>query len=196
MEREQNTDHPVKVFLADDHTLFRKGLAGLLGAYGGLEIIAEVPNDGAALTLVQEHKPDVVVMQVQMPFERSKKSLLKMREISPQPKAVIVTMFEDPRYLRELMNLGASAYLIMRWLRVSEIVLGWPSRTFSLSIKMPQAVARSFASLPLLTSLASSRTFSMNWPVYSMRLSRLRSIRRSIASMGVRWIGVRPRRLA
>ena len=45
MEREQNTDHPVEVFLADDHTLFREGLAGLLGAYGGLEIIAEVSND-------------------------------------------------------------------------------------------------------------------------------------------------------
>ena len=112
MEREQNTDHPVKVLLADDHTLFREGLAGLLGAYGGLEIIAEVPNDGAALTLVQEHKPDVVVMQVQMLFERAKASLLKMREISLEPKAVIVTMFEDPRYVRELMNLGASAYLI------------------------------------------------------------------------------------
>ena len=47
-----------------------------------------------------------------MPFERAKESLLKMREISPQPKAVIVTMFEESRYVRDLMRLGASAYLI------------------------------------------------------------------------------------
>jgi DNA-binding NarL/FixJ family response regulator len=51
-------------------------------------------------------------MQVQMPFERSKESLLKMREISPAPKVVIVTMFEEPRYVRELMELGVSAYLL------------------------------------------------------------------------------------
>jgi DNA-binding NarL/FixJ family response regulator len=53
-----------------------------------------------------------VIMQVQMPFERAKESLLKMREISPPPKVVVVTMFENPRYVRELMDLGASAYLV------------------------------------------------------------------------------------
>jgi CheY-like chemotaxis protein len=103
---------PIRVLLADDHTLFRQGLAGLLAAYGGLEIIAEVPNDQEALRLAQQQKPDVVLMQVQMPFERAKESLLKMRDISPPPKVVIVTMFEEPRYIRELMNLGASAYLL------------------------------------------------------------------------------------
>jgi DNA-binding NarL/FixJ family response regulator len=100
------------VLLADDHTLFRQGLAGLLAAYGGLEIVAEVPNDQEALKLAQDEKPDVVLMQVQMPFERSKESLLRMREISPPPKVVIVTMFEEPRYLRDLMGVGASAYLL------------------------------------------------------------------------------------
>src|SRR5918999_6214974 len=102
----------IRVLLADDHTLFRQGLAGLLASYGSLEIIAEVPNDQEALRLAQEENPDVVIMQVQMPFERSKESLLKMSEISPAPKVVLVTMFEDPRYVRELMELGASAYLL------------------------------------------------------------------------------------
>src|SRR5918998_3721489 len=111
-EDEPKTERPVRVLLADDHTLFRQGLAGLLDAYGGLEIIAQVPNDEDALRLAQQEKPDVVIMQVQMPFERSKESLLKMRQISPAPKVVIVTMFEEPRYVRELMKLGASAYLL------------------------------------------------------------------------------------
>ncbi len=71
-----------------------------------------MPNDQEALRLAQEEQPDVVIMQVQMPFERAKESLLKMREISPPPKVVIVTMFEEPRYVRELMELGASAYLL------------------------------------------------------------------------------------
>src|ERR687889_1257429 len=111
-EDEPKTNGPVRVLLADDHTLFRQGLAGLLDAYGGLEIIAQVPNDEEALRLAQQQKPDVVIMQVQMPFERAKESLLKMRDISPAPKVVIVTMFEEPRYVRELMEMGASAYLL------------------------------------------------------------------------------------
>jgi DNA-binding NarL/FixJ family response regulator len=106
------TNRPIRVLLADDHTLFRQGLAGLLASYGDLEIIAEVPNDQEALRLAQEENPDVVIMQVQMPFERSKESLLKMGQISPPPKVVVVTMFEQPHYVRELMNLGASAYLL------------------------------------------------------------------------------------
>jgi DNA-binding NarL/FixJ family response regulator len=106
------TNRPIRVLLADDHTLFRRGLAGLLASHEGLEIIAQVPNDQEALRLTQQEKPDVVVMQVQMPFERSKESLLKMGDISPAPKVVIVTMFEEPRYVRELMELGASAYLL------------------------------------------------------------------------------------
>lgn len=92
--------------------MFREGLARLLASYGGLEIVAEVPNDQEALRLAQDEKPDVVVMQVQMPFERAKESLLKMRQISPPPKVVVVTMFEDLRYVQELTRLGASAYLL------------------------------------------------------------------------------------
>ena len=115
MQEEGNSETnrpPIRVLLADDHTLFRQGIAGLLASYGGLEIIAEVPNDREALRLAQQEKPDVVLMQVQMPFERSKESLLKMRDISPAPKVVLVTMFEEPRYVRELMDLGASAYIL------------------------------------------------------------------------------------
>jgi DNA-binding NarL/FixJ family response regulator len=106
------TDRLIRVLLADDHTLFRQGLAGLLASYGGLEIMAQVPNDEEALRLAQEEKPDVVIMQVQMPFERSKESLQKFREISPPPKVILVTMFEDPSYVRGLMELGASAYVL------------------------------------------------------------------------------------
>ena len=69
MQEEGNseTNRPIRVLLADDHTLFRQGLAGLLASYGGLEIIAQVPNDRDALRLAQQEKPDVVIMEVQMP---------------------------------------------------------------------------------------------------------------------------------
>ena len=98
--------------MADDHTLFREGLAGILASYGGIEVMGETTNDQGAVELAREKKPDVVIMQVQVPFERARESLSKMREVSPSPKVVIVTMFEDPAYVREFTRLGVSAYLV------------------------------------------------------------------------------------
>ena len=103
---------PIRVLLADDHTMFREGLASILASYGGLEVVAEVPNDAEALRLVGELSPDVVIMQVQMPFERAKQTLKAMRSFPDPPKVVIVTMFESPSYVRGLSGVGASAYLL------------------------------------------------------------------------------------
>ena len=77
-----------------------------------MEVVGSTPNGEEAVALAQRTRPDVVLMQVQIPFERAKDILTRMRALSPPPKVVIVTMFESPRYLRELMNLGASAFLI------------------------------------------------------------------------------------
>jgi DNA-binding NarL/FixJ family response regulator len=107
-----NANGPIRVLLADDHTMFREGLAGILASYGGMEVVAEVPNDGEALKLSRELSPDVVIMQVQMPFERAIETLKAMRSFPDPPKVVIVTMFESPRYVRALTGVGASAYLL------------------------------------------------------------------------------------
>jgi DNA-binding NarL/FixJ family response regulator len=107
-----NANGPIRVLLADDHTMFRQGLVAVLLPYGGIEVVADVPNDGDALKLARELSPDVVIMQVQMPLERAKETLRRMRAWSDPPKVVIVTMFESPRYMRELTGVGASAYVL------------------------------------------------------------------------------------
>jgi DNA-binding NarL/FixJ family response regulator len=107
-----NANGPIRVLLADDHTMFRQGMASILASYGGMEVIAEVPNDGETLKLAHELSPDVVIMQVQMPFERAKQTLKAMRSFPDPPKVVIVTMFESPHYVRGLSGVGASAYLL------------------------------------------------------------------------------------
>jgi DNA-binding NarL/FixJ family response regulator len=106
------TTRPIRVLLADDHTMFRQGLAGILTSYGGVEVVGEVPNDSEALRLVSKLEPDVLIMQVQMPFERAEESLRRMRALPRPPKVIVVTMFEEPRYVRALMELGANAYLL------------------------------------------------------------------------------------
>jgi DNA-binding NarL/FixJ family response regulator len=107
-----DTNGLIRVLLADDHTMFREGLAGILASYGGMEVIAEVPNDERALQLARELSPDVVIMQVQMPFERAKQTLQAMRAFPEAPKVVIVTMLESPRYVRGLSGIGLSAYVL------------------------------------------------------------------------------------
>ena len=104
---------PIRVLLADDHTMFREGIASVLADYGGIEVVGQTDNDEGAVELARLRKPNVVLMQVQMPISRARENLLKMREVSdPAPKVVILTMIEDPRQVRKLMELGASAYIV------------------------------------------------------------------------------------
>ena len=72
-------------------------------------MVGETTNDDGAVALARETKPDVVIMQVQMTPEKAKRALDQMRALSSAPKVVVVTMFEDPRLMRELLKLGASA---------------------------------------------------------------------------------------
>jgi DNA-binding NarL/FixJ family response regulator len=93
--------------------MFRQGIASVLAEYGGMEVVGQTDNDEGAVTLARLTEPDVVLMQVQMPIPRARENLRRMREIAdPAPKVVIVTMIEDPREVRKLMDLGASAYIV------------------------------------------------------------------------------------
>jgi DNA-binding NarL/FixJ family response regulator len=113
MSETRETSGPIRVLLADDHTMFRQGIASVLSGYGGIEIVGQADNDAGAVELARRTRPDVVLMQVQMPISWAKENLRRMREATdPPPKVVIVTMIEDPRHVRELMDLGASAYIV------------------------------------------------------------------------------------
>ena len=102
----------IRVLLADDHTMFREGLAGVLASHGGMEVVGQVQNDEEAIELVRETKPDVVVMEVQLPIAKARDNLHKMRLTNPPPRVVICTMFEDPSYVRGFLDIGVSAYLV------------------------------------------------------------------------------------
>jgi DNA-binding NarL/FixJ family response regulator len=111
-EEDLSGEGPIKVVLADDRTLFRQGLAGLLASYGGIELVGQTQNDQEAIALAREQHPNVVIMQVQLPIERAKKALKQIRQASPPPKIVLVAMFDDPSYVQEFLKLGVSAYLL------------------------------------------------------------------------------------
>jgi DNA-binding NarL/FixJ family response regulator len=104
----------VKVLLADDHAMFREGLAGMLGsAYGDqVEVVGKTKVGEDAVALAREKDPDIIVMEVDRTLEKARDALERMREgSSSPPKVVILTMFEDPRMLRGIMGLGGNALI-------------------------------------------------------------------------------------
>jgi DNA-binding NarL/FixJ family response regulator len=106
----------VKVLLADDHTMFREGLAGMLSsAYGDeVEVVGKSKIGEEAVTLARKKDPDVIIMQVDLTLKKAKDTLKQMRESSSSsspPKVIILTMFEEPRLMREILDLGANAYI-------------------------------------------------------------------------------------
>lgn len=103
---------PIKVLIADDHTMFRQGLGEMLSTDGEVEVIGEAENGVEAISQARAKEPDVVVLDVEMPVMGAHETLERLLGISPAPRVVIVTMFEDPRLVRELLRKGASAYLV------------------------------------------------------------------------------------
>jgi DNA-binding NarL/FixJ family response regulator len=108
----EDNNAPIRVLLADDHTMFRQGLKEMLTTDGNIEVVGEAENGQEALELAGETLPDVVVLDVDMPVMGAREVLERLVGISPTPKVVIVTMYDDPRLVRELLGLGASAYLV------------------------------------------------------------------------------------
>jgi DNA-binding NarL/FixJ family response regulator len=105
-------ERPIRVLLADDHTMFRQGLKEMLTTDEGIEVVGEAENGEETLELAGEMLPDVLILDVDMPVMGAREVLERLTGISPMPRVVIATMYDDPRLVRELLGLGASAYLV------------------------------------------------------------------------------------
>jgi DNA-binding NarL/FixJ family response regulator len=105
-------ERPIRVLLADDHTMFRQGLKEMLTTDEGIEVVGEAENGEETLELAGEMLPDVLILDVDMPVMGAREVLERLVRISPMPRVVIATMYDDPRLVRELLGLGASAYLV------------------------------------------------------------------------------------
>ena len=104
---------PVRIVLADDHAVVRAGLRLLLDAESDMEVVAEAGDADAALRAVLGHKPDVLILDLNMPGEiTSLDALPGVRERSPQTSTVILTMQEDPEFARQALRHGALGYVL------------------------------------------------------------------------------------
>jgi len=99
------------VLLADDHAMVREGMSEMLSTEEDIQVVGEAENGQEAVELVRKLKPDVVILDIEMPVMGAQAALTRMLRISPLPKVIIVTVFADSRLVRELLGRGASAYL-------------------------------------------------------------------------------------
>lgn len=105
-------DKEIAVVLADDHNLIRTGLRTLLEAERGLRVIGEADDSASAAKLAAARRPDVLVLDLQMPGADPAADVRRLREEAPDTAIVILTMKSDARTARELLRAGASGYVL------------------------------------------------------------------------------------
>ncbi len=102
----------IRILLADDHTMFRQGLKEMLSTDPEMVVVGEAENGSAAVDLAAEESPDVVILDVEMPGMSAAEALEALLGLSPAPRVLIVSMYDSPRLVHDLLGRGASGYLV------------------------------------------------------------------------------------
>lgn len=102
----------IKVLIADDHQLFREGLAKLLGANPEIEIIALAEDGEEAVEFAKKHKPDLILLDIAMPKMNGIEATRKLKIDCPDIKIIVVSMHKDKQYVKGALEAGADGYLV------------------------------------------------------------------------------------
>jgi two-component system response regulator NreC len=109
---ESGEKQEITVVLADDHNVIRVGLRAMLEAEDNLRVIGEASDAPGTRKLVRDRRPDVLVLDLQMPGAEPASDVPALREEVPDTAIVVLTMQADPRRARELLRAGASGYVL------------------------------------------------------------------------------------
>ena len=101
-----------RILLADDHDLFRAGLAGLIDAQPDLQVVGQAEDGLEALSLMSELKPNLIVMDIKMPVCDGLEATRLIRAEVPDAKIVMLTVHDEDEKLFEAIKAGASGYLL------------------------------------------------------------------------------------
>lgn len=103
---------PIRILLADDHALFREGLAGILAAQPDMQVIGEASDGLEAVVKAQELQPDLILMDIQMPGLDGIEATRQIKKDLPQTVVVMLTVRDDEQKLFEAIKGGAQGYLL------------------------------------------------------------------------------------
>jgi len=105
-------DRPVRVLIADDHRLMREGTAALLGAHERIEVVGLARDGREAVGLAERRRPDVVLLDLNMPVMRGIEACAAIRERCPDTEVMILTVSEQEPDLYASLRVGAAGYLL------------------------------------------------------------------------------------
>lgn len=102
----------IRVLVADDHAILRSGLRLLISGQPDMEVVGEAGDFGEAIERAKSLQPDVVTLDLTMPGGSGLGAIEKLRAAAPSARIVVLTMHEDPAYVRSALAAGASGYLV------------------------------------------------------------------------------------
>ncbi len=112
---------PMRVFLADDHPLFRVGLRHSLNREEDIEVVGEADDGFRAVEQIQAQPPDVSLIDVDMPGLSGIGAIRILRKFSPQMKMIVLSTYNCENYIREAMSAGADGY-VLKCVGIKELV--------------------------------------------------------------------------
>ncbi len=107
-------NHLARVLLADDHAVLRAGLRLLLTSTNEYEVIGEASSGTETLALAEQLQPDLILLDLSMPALGGLDVLPTLRKLVPAGRILILTMHDDPQYLRQALKQGASGYVLKK----------------------------------------------------------------------------------
>jgi len=102
----------IKIAIADDYKIYRDGLKVGLSADESLEVIMEADNGEDLIKELEKHSPDVIIMDLKMPIMDGMEATKAVRKKYPSIKVLVVTMYDDDKFIIHLMENGANGYLL------------------------------------------------------------------------------------
>ncbi len=102
----------IRVLVVDDHSLVRQGLSQILSLEDDIEVVGEARDGQECLQKVKDLKPDVTLLDINMPNMNGIKALRKLKDMDQDTKVIILTFHEEIEYLFETFNLGANGYIV------------------------------------------------------------------------------------
>jgi DNA-binding NarL/FixJ family response regulator len=112
-----NSPKPIRVVSVDDHPLLREGIAAVIAGEQDIELVAEGASGEDAIRLFRTHRPDIVLMDLQMPGMNGIEAMAKIRGEFPQARFIVLTTYQGDAQALRALKTGASGYLLKSMLR-------------------------------------------------------------------------------
>lgn len=103
---------PIRILLADDHKLVRAGIRSLLQRLPDIEVVAEASNGHEALRLIEEHRPQIVLMDIAMPELNGLEATRRVAKTFPDVSVIILSIYSDEEHVYQALRAGAAGYLL------------------------------------------------------------------------------------